>query len=266
MEYGNNYLALIKALRSNREREGGRPVSKKEAGGLGSRIERSPLTIEREEFDPMAYMRDIDSFIDDDLTESDLAPAESLRPKARPGSEEAPGLDEGVSLRPQTLDDVIYKKTYLDESSVDYEKVARGLKEAADELGMSVEDLATIVSYETAGTFNPVQPGPKTKFGQHKGFIQFGEPQAEQFGIDWNDPYDTQLGADGAIVKYFRDRGFEEGMGLMDAYSIVNTGGPGRYDWSDEGAGGAPGTVRDKVTKQMSGHKAKARRLIEEYL
>ncbi len=54
-------------------------------------------------------------------------------------------------------------------------------------------------------------------------------------------------------------------MGLLDAYSIVNAGAPGLHNRSDEAAGGAPGTVKDKVDKQMAGHKAKARRLMEEF-
>ena len=174
-------------------------------------------------------------------------------------------LPEGIT-RPKNYDDVVYEKTRLEDSDVDYQSIASGLSEAANELGMDVVDLATIVSYETGGTFNPTKAGPTTKWGQHKGLIQFGEPQAKQYGVDWSNPYSSQLGKDGAIVKYFRQSGFKEGMGLLDAYSIVNAGSPGLYDRSDEAAGGAPGTVRDKVQKQMAGHKAKARRLVEEYL
>lgn len=174
-------------------------------------------------------------------------------------------LPEGIT-RPKDYNDVVYENTKLEQSNTDYKKIAEGLSEAANELGMDVIDLATIVSYETAGTFSPTKVGPTTKWGQHKGLIQFGEPQAKSYGVDWSDPYGSQLGRDGAIVKYFRASGYKPGMGLLDAYSIVNAGGPGLYDRSDESAGGAPGTVRDKVNKQMAGHRAKARRLIEEYL
>lgn len=185
----------------------------------------------------------------------------SVTGMAKPDNE----LSEGVT-RPKNYGDVVYENTKLEDNEVDYRALAVGLKESADALGMDVEDLATIVSYETGGTFNPTKAGPTTKWGQHKGLIQFGEVQAKEYGVDWNNPYDSQLGPDGAIVRYFKDRGYKEGMGLLDAYSIVNAGSPGLYDRSDESAGGAPGTVKDKVTRQMSGHKAKARRLIEEYL
>ena len=82
-----------------------------------------------------------------------------------------------------------------------------GIAEAATALGISPVDLATTISYETGGTFNPTQKGPTTKWGQHAGLIQFGEPQAKQYGVDWGDPARSQLGANGAIVAYLRDRG-----------------------------------------------------------
>ena len=194
--------------------------------------------------------------------EGPLVEEGSVTDMATPDIEELP---EGT-VRPKDYEDVVYENTKLEKNETDYKKIAEGLSEAADELGMDVVDLATIVSYETAGTFSPTKAGPTTKWGQHKGLIQFGEPQAKSYGVDWSDPYGSQLGREGAIVKYFRKSGYKPGMGLLDAYSIVNAGSPGLYDRSDESAGGAPGTVRDKVNKQMAGHKAKARRLVEEYL
>lgn len=139
---------------------------------------------------------------------------------------------------------------------------AARLVETANALGMNPVDLATIISYETAGTFDPTKAGPTTQWGQHRGLIQFGEPQAKQYGVDWSDPLGSQLGPDGAIVKYFTANGWKPGMGMMDAYSIVNAGGPGRYNASDANNGGAPGTVADKVTNQMSGHRAKAEAML----
>jgi len=137
----------------------------------------------------------------------------------------------------------------------------QGIAEAAQTLGMSPVDLATIISYETGGTFDPTQSGPTTQWGQHRGLIQFGEPQAAQYGVNWDDPAGSQLGADGAIVRYFQSNGWQPGMGLLDAYSIVNAGGPGRYNASDANNGGAPGTVADKVNEQMGGHRANAERM-----
>lgn len=147
----------------------------------------------------------------------------------------------------------------ISSKDVDLDRISSGIREAAAELGVDPVDLATIVSYETAGTFNPTKRGPITpQWGQHKGLIQFGEPQAQEYGVNWEDPYGSQLGANGAIVNYLRKNGVTPGMGLLDMYSTVNAGAPGLYNRSDANNGGAPGTVRDKVEKQMSGHKQKA--------
>lgn len=140
--------------------------------------------------------------------------------------------------------------------------VASGIVETAQALGMNPVDLATIISYETGGTFNPTMSGPTTQWGTHRGLIQFGEPQARQYGVNWDDPVGSQLGADGAVARYFRQNGWQPGMSLLDAYSIVNAGGPGLYDRSDANNGGAPGTVRDKVENQMGGHRENAMRLL----
>lgn len=137
-----------------------------------------------------------------------------------------------------------------------------GIVATAQALGMNPVDLATIISYETGGTFNPSQPGPTTQWGQHRGLIQFGEPQAREYGVNWSDPMGSQLGPDGAVVRYFTDRGWRPGMSILDAYSIVNAGAPGRYNASDANNGGAPGTVADKVNSQFGPHREKAMALL----
>ncbi|WP_291728782.1 hypothetical protein [Leisingera sp. F5] len=136
-----------------------------------------------------------------------------------------------------------------------------GIQRSAGALGVSPVDLATAISYETAGTFDPAKAGPTTQWGQHRGLIQFGEPQAQKYGADWDNPVGSQLGEDGAVVKYLRDTGVKPGMGLLDIYSAINAGGVGRYGASDASNGGAPGTVRDKVEQQMAGHRRKAEAL-----
>lgn len=134
----------------------------------------------------------------------------------------------------------------------------------ANALGISPVDLGTAISYETAGTFDPMKKGPHTQWGQHRGLIQFGEPQAKKYGVDWNNPLGSQLGPDGAVAKYLRDTGVKPGMGMLDIYSAINAGGvgPDYYGRSDANNGGAPGSVRDKVNDQMAGHRAKAEQLL----
>lgn len=136
------------------------------------------------------------------------------------------------------------------------------LIETAQELGADPVDLATAISYETAGTFDPTKAGPTTQWGQHKGLIQFGEPQAQQHGVDWNDPLRSQLGKGKAVSRYFQSNGWKPGMAGIDLYSIINAGAPGRYDASDANNGGAPGSVRDKWENQMQGHRQKALALL----
>ena len=137
-----------------------------------------------------------------------------------------------------------------------------GIVSTAEALGIDPVDLATAISYETAGTFDPTKAGPTTQWGQHRGLIQFGEPQAQKYGVDWSNPVGSQLGPDGAVAKYLRDTGVQPGMGLLDIYSAINAGGVGRYDRSDANNGGAPGTVADKVNSQMAGHRQKAMALL----
>lgn len=134
------------------------------------------------------------------------------------------------------------------------------IKREADRLGIDPVDLATTISYETAGTFDPAKKGPTTKWGKHIGLIQMGGPQREQYGYDPNGDLSSQMRA---VGDYLADRGVKPGMGLLDVYSTVNAGAPGLYNRSDEKAGGAPGTVLDKVRDQMSGHREKAMNLLQ---
>jgi hypothetical protein len=137
--------------------------------------------------------------------------------------------------------------------------LAEEIAATARGLGINPLDLATAISYETGGTFDPWQAGPTTKWGQHRGLIQMGEPQRAQYGYEQGAPLNSQMGA---VARYLTDTGVKPGMGLLDIYSAINAGGVGRYDRSDAAAGGAPGTVRDKVEQQMGGHRAKAQALL----
>lgn len=124
-------------------------------------------------------------------------------------------------------------------------------QQSAQRLGVDPLDLTNIISYETGGTFNPWQAGPTTKWGQHRGFIQMGEPQRRQFGYGPNNTPEQNMQA---VERYFTASGLKPGMGLKDMYSIVNAGGPGRYNWSDR-----PGqTVATHVQSMLGPHREKA--------
>lgn len=129
----------------------------------------------------------------------------------------------------------------------------QGIIETANALGMPPAQLATIISYESG--FNPDVWGGKG--GNYYGLIQFGPHERQQYGVRVGDPT-SQLGPEGAIVRYFRDRGWKPGMSMLDAYSTVNAGSPGHYNASDAGNGGQPGSVYDKVTNQFGPHERRA--------
>jgi hypothetical protein len=138
-------------------------------------------------------------------------------------------------------------------------ELASSIIASASRLGISPRDLATAISYETAGTFDPWKAGPTTQWGQHRGLIQWGEPQRERYGVAEGMPIPAQMQA---VERYLTDAGVKPGMGLLDVYSAINAGRVGRYNASDANNGGAPGTVADKVNSQMSGHMANADRLL----
>jgi hypothetical protein len=128
---------------------------------------------------------------------------------------------------------------------------------AANELGVNPVDLATAMSYETAGTLDPNQKGPTTKWGQMRGLIQWGEPQRVKYhvgdktGITVSIP-DQMRG----IVKYLQDTGVKPGMGLKNIYAAINAGDALHIYAYDRGT-----TVLDKVAK-MGPNRQQAEKLL----
>jgi hypothetical protein len=137
--------------------------------------------------------------------------------------------------------------------------LAAAIRASAERLGIDPLDLGTAISYETAGTFDPWKAGPRTQWGQHRGLIQWGEPQRQKYGVREGMPVADQMRA---VERYLADAGVRPGMKLLDVYSAINAGKVGRYGASDANNGGAPGTVRDKVERQMGGHRTKAQALL----
>lgn len=142
-------------------------------------------------------------------------------------------------------------------SIADTAELKDAIPAAAKELGVSPEDLATVISYETGGTFSPrIRGGAGNR---HIGLIQFGPAEQAMYGANQQQSVGEQMKA---VIKYLKHRGFKPGMDILDLYSTINAGSPGLYGRSDANKGGAPGTVRDKVNNQMGGHRAKARALL----
>ena len=143
--------------------------------------------------------------------------------------------------------------------------IAQGIFSTAKALGINPIDLATAISYETGATFNPLEIGRETKYGQHRGLIQFGEPQANQYGVSFEtrpQAISTQLGPGAGIYQYLKAVGIKPGMGLDQIYSAINTGGLNNFNMTDERAGGMPGTVAEKVAG-MGDHRKNAQKFME---
>lgn len=142
------------------------------------------------------------------------------------------------------------------------EKIS-GLRDAiiteSAKYGFNPLDVATLMSYETSGTFDDWKAGPTTKWGQHRGLIQWGEPQRKQYGVYQGMPVGEQVAAS---MKYLHDRGVRPGMSRTQMYAAINGGDVSKVNASDAAAGGAPGTVAEKVATQMAGHEAKAQALL----
>lgn len=122
----------------------------------------------------------------------------------------------------------------------------------ASAFGLDPVDVGAIMSYETGGTFSPTIMGGKN--GNYMGLIQFGQEERRKYGIDRNStPEDWTK----AITGFLTDRGFKRGMGVLDLYSTINAGTPGRYNASD-----GNGTVRTHVDKIVRDHRGKAQQWI----
>jgi len=130
-------------------------------------------------------------------------------------------------------------------------ELAKAIIASAGRLGVDPVDIGTAISYETGGTFNPGMWGGAG--GRHLGLIQFGAEERAKYGVNEKQSPVEQMAA---VESFLRDRGVKPGMGMMDIYSTINAGSPGRYGASDAANGGMPGTVADKVRDQMGSHRA----------
>lgn len=131
---------------------------------------------------------------------------------------------------------------------------------SAQRLGLSPVEWGGIIHYESGG--DPSRwGGAKNPDGspRHVGLIQFGPSEQKQFGVTGKESFQEQLPKAEAFLTA---RGYKPGMGVMNAYSTINAGSPGRFNASDAGNGGMPGTVADKVNGQFAPHYAWANKFL----
>jgi len=85
------------------------------------------------------------------------------------------------------------------------------IKRTAGNLGINPSDLATSMSYETGGTFNPNLYGGAG--GKYLGLIQAGPEEQAKYGIKQGQTLDQHMTG---VENYLRDRGVRPGMGMLD--------------------------------------------------
>lgn len=122
---------------------------------------------------------------------------------------------------------------------------ANAVLTSAAELGVNPIDLATVISYETGGKFDPDIVGGKNN--AHMGLIQFGTEERKKYGITKGMSFGDQMKA---VVSFLKDRGFKPGMSIVDLYSTINAGTPGKRNASD-----GNGTVASHVDTMMKEHR-----------
>ena len=103
----------------------------------------------------------------------------------------------------------------------------QALQDVAAELGVDPIDLATIIGFETGGSYSPDQVGGEGD--NYMGLIQFGIPERRKYGVTKGMSFEDQLR--GPVLKFFKDRFAGVGMStqgatLEDLYTTVLAGNP----------------------------------------
>ena len=129
------------------------------------------------------------------------------------------------------------------------------LVEVAGELGVSPIDLATIIGFETAGTYDPGKVGGQGK--KYRGLIQFGESERAAYGVVPGMSFEEQLR--GPVKAYLKDRFAKAGMStqganLEDLYTTVIAGNPG----ANRDARDSFGTSARSGVAKMGPHRERA--------
>ena len=130
----------------------------------------------------------------------------------------------------------------------DFTSQRDALQTAAAELGVDPIDLATIIGFETGGTYDPGQVGGEGD--NYRGLIQFGGPERKAYGVVPGMSFEEQLL--GPVVGYFKDRFARAGMStkgatLEDLYTTVLAGNPK----ANRDAADANGTTARSGAKRM---------------
>lgn len=130
------------------------------------------------------------------------------------------------------------------------------------ERGIPAEQLLSIFSFETAGTLDPWKAGPTTQWGQHRGLIQWGEPQARQYGVSRDSTIRDQVFA---AADYLGDRGYRPGMRMENMYAAVLAGDANRTGVGDLHNGGVARSASHATQTQFGPHTSAATSLLQRF-
>ncbi len=124
------------------------------------------------------------------------------------------------------------------------------LRRAADKLGVDAADLGAIISFESAGSFNPHKVGGAGN--KYKGLIQFG-PEEQKLYYKPNDTFESQI--EDGVVRYFQDRFKKakkntQGATLEDLYTTVIAGNPNANRDAKDAFGTSARTGTQKIAKE----------------
>lgn len=135
---------------------------------------------------------------------------------------------------------------------------AKAIIAGAKALGIDPVDYATAMLYETSGTLDPWQMGPVTKWGQHRGTIQYGEPQRKKYGVYAGQTFDDQVM--NSNVRYLRDRGVKPGATFREVYAAINGGNVNAKLSTPDADTGR--TISDNISLAEKQWRGKARELL----
>ena len=124
---------------------------------------------------------------------------------------------------------------------------AAAMVQVANRLKIPVDQLAALMSWESAGTLNPNVLGGDG--GLYKGLIQFSPDNQRRYGTSGQQSIAQQMPA---IERYLIDRGFVPGqMDIRHAYSAILAGNASERYWNAADSNGT--TVRNAASKFQSG-------------
>lgn len=194
-----------------------------------------------------------------DATRADDMVTDALSLIANSGLDEITRNKVGLAAKKQIMEaantgmmerqPTVFRDAIMERYGVAPTSEAQAVTDVAKRLGISAEDLATIISYETGGTMSPSKRGGKNN--KHIGLIQFGEAEQKTYGASEGQSFGEQMQA---VEKYLKDRGVRQGDDLTTLYRIINGGSRNVPLTASDGNG----TIAEHVQRMQAQHAPKA--------